>query len=104
MKDTLTDAAAKLGSDATNAAHDLQDHAKDAWNSAQKETKRAMRMGTDYAHDHPLPIALVAAGLGVALGLFLHRRGLLCGLLFAGGAYLSQCMADSSCCTTSALN
>lgn len=99
LKDTITTAATKLETDALHAAGEMKDHAKEAWNSAQKETKRAVRVGAEYAHDHPLPIALVAAGLGVAFGFFLHRRGLLCGLLFAGGAYLSQSI---SCCESPA--
>ncbi len=97
IKDTLTDAASKLGADATEAAQNLQGHAKDAWCSARKETKRAVKLSTAYAHDHPLPIALVAAGLGLALGFFLHRRGLFCGLLFASGALFSQSLAQGFC-------
>jgi ElaB/YqjD/DUF883 family membrane-anchored ribosome-binding protein len=96
IKDTLTGAASKLGTSAADAAHVLQDNAKDAWSSARKETGRAVRLGAAYAHDHPLPIALIAAGLGVAFGFFLHRRGLFCGLLFASGALLSQAMTPCS--------
>lgn len=98
IKDTLTGAASKLGTSAADAAHVLQDNAKDAWSSARKETSRAVRLGTAYAHDHPLPIALIAAGLGVAFGFFLHRRGLFCGLLFASGALLSQTLATQITC------
>ena len=98
IKDTLTGAASKLGTSAADAAHVLQDNAKDAWSAARKETGRAVRLGTAYAHDHPLPIALIAAGLGVAFGFFLHRRGLFCGLLFASGALLSQTFATQLNC------
>jgi ElaB/YqjD/DUF883 family membrane-anchored ribosome-binding protein len=116
LKDKLTDAAHSLGEDATTAAKSAQTKAKEAWECAQEETQRAIRLSSLYARQHPLSTALVAVGVGVAIGLLINRsreplsltdryineplhqsKGLLLSLLVAGSAILKRTLASATC-------
>ena len=114
LKDTLTDAATNLSESASGAAEDLQARAKDAWNSVQHGTNRAVREGSAYVRGNPVPTALAVFGFGLAVGLLLHRRqpasftercideplhrsrGILLGLLVALGAMLRRSAHSAS--------
>ena len=107
----ITDIKNKL----TEAAKNVQTKAKDAWECAQDETQRAVRLSSLYARQHPLSTALVAVGVGVVIGLLVRRRepetfsdrfiseplhqskGLLLGLLVAGSAILKRTLSCASC-------
>jgi ElaB/YqjD/DUF883 family membrane-anchored ribosome-binding protein len=114
LKHKLSDHATKLGEDASDIAEDLQTRAKDAWDSVQEQTNRAVRESSAYVHKNPLPIALAAFGFGLVLGLFLNRRhpvsfknryiaeplhqsrGMLLALLVACGALLRRTISSAS--------
>ena len=111
----ITDAAHSLAEDATAAAKCAQTKAKEAWECAQEETQRAVRLSSLYARQHPLSTALVAVGVGVVIGMLINRRdphsltdrylteplhqskGLLLGLLVAGSAMLKRTLACATC-------
>lgn len=116
LKDKLTDAAHRLGEDATAAAKCAQAKAKEAWECAQEESRRAVRLSSLYARQHPLSTALVAVGVGVVIGLLINKRrepetlaerylaeplhqskGLLLGLLVAGSAMLKRTLSCATC-------
>lgn len=114
LKDTLTDAASNLGERASSAADDLQARAKDAWNSVEEGSNRAVREGSAYVRGNPVPTALAMFGFGLAVGLLLHRRqpvsmtercideplhrsrGFLLGLLVGLGALLKRRVRSAS--------
>lgn len=114
IQTNLTDAAHSLGENATAAAQKVRSHAKEAWECAQEETKRAVRVSSEYAQEHPISTALVACGVGVIIGLLIprrepesfsdryiteplhHSKGLLLGLLVAGGAMLKRTLASAT--------
>jgi len=74
LKDKLTDAATSLGDSASGVVQEVESRAKDAWDTVQYRTNRAVRKSTACAHKHPGRTALTAFGLGVGLGLLLHRQ------------------------------
>ncbi len=114
LKEKLTEAATSLGERASGVAEDLRDRAEDAWDSAQRGSKRAIRKGSTYVHKNPVPTALAAFAFGLVLGLFLSRRhpaslterviagplheskGMLLGLLIACGTVLSRAFSSAS--------
>ena len=74
LKDKLTDAAADLGTGAMGVAQNLQSHAKDAWDTVQDQTQRAVHESAAFARKHPVSTALVACGVGLLAGMLLKGR------------------------------
>ena len=74
LKDNLTNAAINLGERASRVAEDVQDHARDAWDTVQHGTHRAVRESSAYVRENPVPAVIAALGFGLVLGLFLNRR------------------------------
>jgi len=70
----VTAVAARLARGASQVAEDLQCRATQVWHAAGDGTRRVARQGSTYVRRNPLPTALAALGLGLALGLVLHRR------------------------------
>ena len=114
LKDTLTDAATHLGESASGVAEDMQARAKDAWDTMQHRTDRAVRESSAYVRGNPVPTALAVFGFGLAVGLLLNRRppaslteryideplhrsrGILLGLLLGVGALLRRSAHSAS--------
>ena len=114
IKDKLAEAATSLDNGASDVVENLQSRAGDAWDSAQHRTNRAMRDGSAYVHENPVPAALAAFGVGLVAGLFLNRRdsvsfkdryiaeplhqsrGVLLGLLLACGTLLRRTFSSAS--------
>ena len=114
IEDKLTDDATRLSEGATSVAEDLQTRAKDGWDSVQQQTNRAVREGSVYVRENPVPTALAAFCFGLVLGLVLSRRepvsfkdryiaeplhqskGVLLGLLIAGGTLLRRVFSSTS--------
>jgi ElaB/YqjD/DUF883 family membrane-anchored ribosome-binding protein len=113
LKDELTDATTSLGDSPSGIAHDLQNRAKDAWDSVQHRIDRVVRESSAYVQKNPMPTALVAFAIGLVLGVFLNRRaprsfkdryigeplhqsrGALLGLLFAFATLLRRAFSSA---------
>ena len=114
LKDQLTCAATNLEEKASGVAEDVQARAKDAWESVQSGTHRAVRESSAYVRENPVPAVIAAVGFGLVLGLLLTRRepvsfkdryvteplhqskGLLLGLLLACGGLLKRTLSSAS--------
>ncbi|MDB6151761.1 MAG: hypothetical protein JWL90_214 [Chthoniobacteraceae bacterium] len=66
-----TDALIEEG---THMKEDVQAYAKEAWENVQDQTGRAVREGSLYVRENPVPTALAAFGLGLIVGLVLSHR------------------------------
>ena len=114
LHDTLTNASTTLSEDARGVAGSLQSHAKESWNSVQQGTSRAVREGSIYVRENPVPTLIAAVTFGLVVGFFLNRRepvsfkdryvtepmheskGLLLGALVTLGALLQRVFSSAS--------
>ena len=114
LEDKITDAATSLGESASDVANDVRTHAKNAWDSVQHGTNRAVHEGSTYVRENPVPTVLAALGVGLVLGVLLGRRdrtsfqdryiaeplhrskGVLLGSLVACGAMLQRTFSSAS--------
>ena len=114
LKDKLTGAATRLSEGASHVVEELHARAEDAWDSVQHRTNHAVREGSAYVHQNPVTTALAAVAFGLVLGLLWSRRepvsfndryvseplhhskGLLLGLILAGGTLLRRTFSSAS--------
>ena len=114
LEDKITDAAPSFGESAREVANDVRTHTKDAWDSVQDGTHRAVRESSTYVRENPVPTVLAALGIGLVVGILLSRRdrasfqdryiaeplhrskGVLLGSLIACGAMLKRTFSSAS--------
>ncbi len=102
-----------LSDNPSGAAENLQDRAEEMWETVQDQTGRAVREGTAYVRENPVPVVVGALAFGVVLGLLFSGRessareryvdeplenthGLLLGLLVAIGAFFRNQLKSAS--------
>ena len=108
LKDQLSNAATRLTDSAHEFADDLQSQAHEQWDSVQDRAGLALRQSKHYLLENPVPVTAAAFGLGLVVGALLSRtapvsltdryvsqpiresRGVLLGLMIAGGALLRR--------------
>ncbi|MDB6175306.1 MAG: hypothetical protein JWL59_4617 [Chthoniobacteraceae bacterium] len=72
--DNLNETQSDVGEQSSHTMENLQQRAKQTWETVQDQTGRTMQEGATYVRENPVPVLIGALFLGLTLGLLSGHR------------------------------